>query len=107
MEKKITAEPIIEVEAPRRLPPHANCGNCFYGKLEPGQDGTIDILLRTCYRGPPSGQIIMLQTPRGMAQQFVSCFPPVQARARCHEWAPQDQDHMIIGAVPETSGKAN
>lgn len=107
MDTKLTAEPIIEVEAPRRLPPHASCGNCFYGKLEPQQDGTIDIKLRTCYRFPPSGQIIMMQTARGVAQQYASVFPPVQSRSRCHEWAPQDRDHNIIGAIPQAEGKAN
>ena len=111
MEKKLEAEPIIEVDAPRRLPGHANCGCCFYSKLEPQPGGKLDINLRTCYRGPPSAQVVFqqVQTPLGvkMAQQIISCFPPVQARQRCHEWAPQDRDEHVIAALSTPEGKAN
>ena len=108
---KVIEGPVIEVEAPRRLPAHANCGNCFYGKLEPGPDGKLNLDLRTCYRFPPSGQTVFqaVQTPLGPRQsmQHISLFPPVQSKARCHEWAPQDRDELVLGHVADASGKAN
>lgn len=111
MEKKIEAEPIIEVEAPRRLPPGANCGNCFYSKLEPQPDGTLDINLRNCYAGPPSAQVVFeaVNTPLGPRQAYkiISAFPPMQVHQSCHGWAPQDRDTGIIGAIRQAEGKAN
>lgn len=102
MEKKLEAEPAILVEEPRRLPPHANCGNCFYAVLEAAPDGQIDITMRTCYRRSPSAfgipQAVKQMNPTtgrveiGTAIQFVSLFPPMRVVQRCHDWAPQDKD---------------
>jgi hypothetical protein len=120
MTDKMKPEPAILVDEPRRLPPHANCGSCFYGRLEPGPDGTMNIQNRTCYRAPPSVFAVPQQvqqfnkmtgqTEIAMAVQIMTMFPTVNVKQRCHDWAPTDKDviagiGMIGGATG--SGKTN
>jgi hypothetical protein len=95
MEKKLPPEaPAIEVEAPRRLPIQAKCGNCFYGKVVPGMDGQLDVTKRTCFARPPNVFAVpAMISPNGqIGCQIMTVFPQPASDMRCHDWAPQDRD---------------
>lgn len=112
MEKKLPPEVTrIEVEPPRRLPLHAKCGNCFYGKIVADMEGKVDVTKRTCFEGPPMVSFMpMMIAPNGqIGCQMITAFPQPMSSMRCHRWAPQDKDveagiGLIGGAVGE---KAN
>lgn len=112
MEKKLPPEePRIEVEAPRRLPFHAKCGNCFYGKIVPNIDGKVDVTVRTCFEGPPTVQYmaVMIAPTGQIGNQQMTSFPQPKADMKCHHWAPQDRDMEAgIGIIGGAKGeKAN
>lgn len=112
MEKKLPAEEIIEVAAPRRLPKHANCGNCFYGIVETTPGQAVNLSERTCIEGPPGVMAIPGPPQKNLAGQiitpiqFITRYPTMNVRQACHHWAPQDKDANIIGAIPESQGTA-